>query len=221
MIFIKKMHLASLVAVAVSFAPFLCAQEVMYDLTGTYATDQAQPATDLAAPGGLFDFHFLVPERVPITGSVNQPYYVNTPILSGTYQFGGITETTLSGSYQYAQSGYNRTSLLLHTAIATIDLEAFGQGPGNLPPLALPNADYSEALFRTGNLGQNDARYVAFSLAGGTQTAVSIGSPVTIVGTTVPEPATAAYLAVGFVALLGVTRICGRKPSGRRTDHWR
>ena len=178
------------------------AQDVLYDFTGTY--DGTTPKTSLTVPGGAFAFEFLVPESVPNDTQSDQPFYINTPLLSGSYTFDGSLISISSGTYLYSNTEYNSATIDLNTPVADISLFFYDSG-------ALAGRPDASGLshFETGNLSGNPENN---SVSGITFTPLAAASftinevPGSVVGTPVPtpEPSSLGLIAAGVIACGGV-----------------
>jgi PEP-CTERM motif len=175
------------------------AQEVRYDLTGNYPS--TAPVTSLTAPGGAFDFEFLVPASVANSTPPNSPFFIEVPILSGAYTFGGSTSAVSSGTYFYASSGGNLTDISLTTSVGDIQLAS----PSSYGPLVLATGpDTSgQSHFLTGDLGTGVFTTIDFTSASGNGFSVE-GTTASIVGVAVPEPSSLGLMALGLLSCGGV-----------------
>ncbi|HEY0790864.1 MAG TPA: PEP-CTERM sorting domain-containing protein [Chthoniobacterales bacterium] len=178
------------------------ARDVRYDFTGTY--DATTPTTSLTVPGGAFTFEFLVPESVPNDTPFNQPFYISTPLLSGSYTVQGRAVSLSSGTYFYANSDYNSASIDLNTPAADISLFFYGSG-------ALAGRPDASGLshFETGNLSGNPENNMVSSITFTPPRAAGFtidNVPVSVVGTPVsaPEPSSLGLMVVGVIACGGI-----------------
>jgi hypothetical protein len=184
------------------------AQEVRYDLTGNYPS--TAPVTSLTAPGGAFDFQFLVPASVANSTPPNSPFFIDVPILSGAYTFGGSTSAVSSGTYFYANSGGNLTDIALTTSLAGIELSTRDLS-GNLLPVLATRPDASgQSHFLTGDLGTGVFMTIDFTPASGNRFSVD-GTTASIVGVAVPEPSSLGLMAVGLLSCGGVALLRHRR----------
>jgi hypothetical protein len=196
-----RLPLAVAIAVSLLAADGGKAQEVRYDLTGTYPN--TAPRTPLTAPGGAFDFQFVVPASVPNSTAPNAPFYIATPILSGAYTFGGSTQPVFSGTYRFSTSAGNLTDISLTTPAGTIELSS--PPPFYGPPVLATRPDGSgQSHFLTGELGTGLFDPIDFRPTGGNGLRVSGGTTVSIVGAAVPEPSGLGLVALGLLAWAGV-----------------
>jgi hypothetical protein len=186
------------------------AQEVRYDLTGNYP--DTAPLTSLTAPGGAFDFQFVVPASVANDTQPNEPLFITAPILSGAYIFGGSTDPVSSGTYLFSNSAGNLTEISLTTSVADIGLSST-----NTPTLAIP--DFSgQAHFRTGEFLAPLNR-IDFTPSQGAPFFVDIVSA-SIVGVAVPvpEPSSLGLLTLGLLFCGGVALLHQRRRhNGKRS----
>ncbi|MBV9997539.1 MAG: PEP-CTERM sorting domain-containing protein [Verrucomicrobia bacterium] len=184
------------------------AQEVRYDLTGTYPS--TAPRTSLTAPGGAFDFGFLVPASVPNFTPPNSPFYITAPILSGSYTFGGSTDPVISGTYVFSNSAGNVTDISLTTSLGNIELTS---PPPSLGPSVFagrPDAS-GQSHFLTGDLGIGIFDPIDFTLTGHSSFVVTGGTLVSIVGASVPEPSSLGLVALGLIAFVGMASLHSRR----------
>ena len=196
-----RLPLAVGIAVSLWAADWGNAQEVRYDLTGTYPN--TAPRTALTDPGGAFDVQFVVPASVPNATAPNDPFYIATPILSGAYTFGGSTEPVFSGTYLFSNAAGNVTDLSLTTSAGTIQLSS--PPPFYGPPVLATRPDASgQSHFLTGDLGTGLFDPIDFMPASGDSFRVSGGTTVSIVGAAVPEPSSLGLVALGLLAWAGV-----------------
>jgi hypothetical protein len=170
------------------------AQEVRYDLTGNYPN--TAPLTSLTAPGGAFDFQFVVPASVANSWQPGNPFYIEpVPILGGSYTFGGSTAPASSGNYSYFSSGGNATNITLDTSVANIDLFS----PGHFPLLAGEPDASGQSHFFTGDLGTG---FIGIDFTPSQGAPFSVQDVVTsVVGVPVPvpEPSSLGLLTVGLL----------------------
>jgi hypothetical protein len=177
------------------------AQEVRYDLTGNYPS--TAPVTSLTAPGGAFDFEFLVPASVANSTPPNSPFFIEVPILSGAYTFGGSTSAVSSGTYFYAESGGNLTDIVLTTSLAGIELSTRDINGPFFPILATGPDTSGQSHFLTGDLGTGVFTTIDFTSASGNGFSVE-GTTASIVGVAVPEPSSLGLMALGLLSCGGV-----------------
>ncbi|HEY0790644.1 MAG TPA: PEP-CTERM sorting domain-containing protein [Chthoniobacterales bacterium] len=191
-------------SLAVLMAASLCAlasgraQEVRYDLTGTYP--DTTPTTSLTAPGGAFDFRFLVPESVPNAVLPTDPFFVGAPILSGSYTFGGSAASVSSGTYSFSDSANNQTFISLNASVGKIEL--FATNDDLFALASRPDAS-GQSHFITGDLGTRLVDAITFTPPGEN----SFSAPdvtVSVVGASVPEPSSVGFLAVGLICWGGI-----------------
>lgn len=196
------------IAVSLFAAARAGAQEVRYDLTGTYP--DTAPTTSLTAPGGAFDFQFLVPASVPNSTAPNSPFYITAPILSGAYTFGGSTDPVFSGTYVFSNSAGNVTDIDLITSAGDIRLSS--PPPFYGPSVLATRPDASgQSQFLTGDLGSGLFDPIDFTPTSGNSFRVTGGTTVSIVGASVPEPSSIGLLAVGLVSCGGIGWLCHRR----------
>jgi hypothetical protein len=171
------------------------AQEVRYDLTGNYPN--TAPLTSLTAPGGAFDFQFVVPASVSNSTPPNEPFFIGAPILGGAYIFGGSTDPVFSGSYTFSNSAGNATFITLDTSVADIQLG------GPMGPLSLatrPDAS-GQSHFLTGELGDGFFDPINFTPISGNSFTVYNPTLISVVGAAVvPEPSSLGLLTVGLLS---------------------
>lgn len=197
----KLLYLGIGIGIILFAADWVKAQDVRYDLTGTYPS--TAPVTSLTAPGGTFDFQFLVPASVPNFTPPNSPFYIAAPILSGSYTFGGSTDPVLSGTYVFSNSEGNVTDINLTTSFGNIELTSPPPGLGPAVLAGRPDAS-DESNFLTGNLGVGIFDPIAFTLTGGSSFVVNGGTVVSIVGASVPEPSSFGLVALGLLTFGGM-----------------
>jgi hypothetical protein len=172
------------------------AQEVRYDLTGNYPN--TAPLTSLTAPGGAFDFQFVVPASVSNSTPPDAPFYITAPILSGAYIFGGSTDPVSSGTYLFSNSAGNLTEISLTTSVADIQLDSIHTGV-----LATRPDASGQSHFLTGELGLAPFDFISFTPTSGNSFTVS-DTTASIVGVAVPEPSSLGLLTVGLLFCGGV-----------------
>ena len=175
------------------------AQDVRYDFAGFYGGKT--PKTSLTAPQGAFTFEFLVPASVPNDTPLNEPFFISTPFLSGSYTFDGSVTPISSGSYTYSNTSFNSAAIDLTTPVAGISLFFYGSGSRAGRPDAL-----GLSHFVTGNLSGNPENNlisgITFTPHDGARFTVN-EVPVSVIGTPVPEPASVSLLAAGLAACVG------------------
>ena len=180
------------------------AEAVKYDGNGIYTADA--PTTDFTAPNEPFSFEFTVPQTVPQSNPQPGPLFVETSILSGSFTFEGRTIPATSGFYQFSNSAGNRTDIVLDAPTLTIDIT----GPEGVLGLIFDlNADRTEAIFRTGEVGVGGPGPVNFSSNGANVTApAEYGN---LVGTAVPVPESPSFVLVALGASLATPLLIRRQ----------
>lgn len=163
------------------------------------------PSTSLTGPGGAFDFQFLVPASVANSTPPTSPFFITAPILSGSYTFGGSTDSVFSGTYLFANSGGNQTDIDLIRSVGDIHLSS---APLIGHPVLADRPDASgQSHFLTGNLETGVFATIDLTPASGNSFTVD-GTTVSIVGASVPEPSGIGLMAVGLLTWGGVTLLC-------------
>lgn len=189
-------------------AGWVDAQEIRYDLTGNYP--DTAPPTSLTAPGGAFDFQFVVPASVANSTPPTSPFYITAPILSGSYGFGGNTDPVYSGTYAFSNSAGNVTDIDLTTSIGDIHLSS--PPPYYGPSVLATRPDASgQSHFLTGDLGTGLFDPIEFTPTNGNGFTVRGGTLVSIVGTPVPEPSSLRLTALGVLSCAGAAWLRHRR----------
>jgi hypothetical protein len=171
------------------------AQDVEFDVTGTYSA--SAQSTALTAPGEAFDYRFTLPQTAVINAPTNQPLYFNIPVLSGSYTINGLTSVASDGSFTYAESGGNLESFNLNFAEGSIGT---GAPLPDFPQLFSVSSDYSSVQFLTGTYIPSFAYFLG-TLVDGSSFVAETDYP-KIVGTAaIPESSPIALTLLGLVAI--------------------
>jgi hypothetical protein len=173
----KLSYLLTLVAAPVLLATIAGAQEVTFDVSGTYPANM--PVTKMTAPSASFLLEFTVQESVPATPP-NSPLAFQTPILSGSYSFEGQTYPSTATSYFIRSdlSG-NLEGFSLHTRFGALNVQSIPAS--HTPFLSMRNNNTATAMFLTGDLGAGGqwiAGYVPTNRVGGAGGTVTISEVV-------------------------------------------
>ena len=188
----KIPRLLAMTAALTLFARFVAAQDVTFDVNGTYSAGTTRSM--LTAPDAPFVLELTVPETVTLFSPANEPSHLLVPTLGGFYRFAGQTYPSTSGDISFDETTMgSRTSIDLNTPAGSLFFQTTPPGfTSTFADFATGNtANSVDVTFLTGNRGA-----IAFD-----------GVPnASVVGTLspVPEPSCLALAAAGLLSLCGV-----------------
>jgi hypothetical protein len=135
---------------------------VTFDVSGTYPANSTN--SQLTTSNASFLLEFTVKQVVPAS-PLNTPFYFQTPLISATYSFEGVTfSATANSSFTRADSGGNAESISLTFETGTFSL--FSISDQHSPYLSTRLGSSTNAEFLVGNLGPGTNWYVVYTPKG-------------------------------------------------------
>jgi hypothetical protein len=145
---------------------------VTFDVSGTYPANSTN--SQLTTSNASFLLEFTVKQIVP-ANPVVQPFFFQTPIISASYSFEGVTySATANGTFTRNSSGGNIESIELTFETGTFVLSSIPYE--HSPYLSTRESSSTNAEFLVGNLGPGTNWQVYYAPNG----AASFSNPVSV-----------------------------------------
>lgn len=183
-------------ALFLGFSVALPAQEVLYDITGTFDADT--PTTAFTAPGHTFDLSFTVPSTFQAGSWGNMPFNGGVAVDEGSYSMDGLTlAVATNGSYGISSSGGNFSFMSLNTPQGGFGFSTRNVAGGYFPPLNLVSDATGLTTFATGDFGNVLMEDLYLS---GTDLKLATIHGIGVALDPVPEPSSLALILVGTLS---------------------
>jgi len=166
----KRFLLALLTLLPPAIAHVATAQEVTFDVSGTYPANFA--TSKLTAPNASFLIEFTV-KQIVRASPPDGPLFFQTPLTAASYSFKGVVHLApATSSFTRSDSAGNIEAISLKFKTGTFVLSS--NPPFHLPVLSERSG--SNAMFVPGNLGVGRAWHVQYTPNG----APSVNNPVSV-----------------------------------------